>query len=165
MVPNENSRETRLFRRIPPAAAIAALAGFAAPATALAAEVHEYAAGEVALPFAYAAVASSAPRPAGLDFADMDGYPDNCQVFVRMEGELWEFKRQSNDSPAMPNSPARLKGPDIDHLARQEDAIVPPGYQMAWFLGGMWYDDVERKLYAPMQIEGLGTNRDAPVAP
>ncbi len=165
MIPNKAPRKIRPFQRLPLAAAIAALACIGAPAEALSAEAYEYAAGEVALPFAYTAAVSSAPRPPGLEFADMGGSPDNCQVFVRMDGELWEFKRQPNNSPEVPNAPARLKGPDIDHLTRQEDAVVPPGYQMAWFLGGMWYDDAEHKLYAPMHIEALGTNRDGPVAP
>jgi hypothetical protein len=162
--PDDNPRMIDPFRRISLIAATAALICCCGPAMAIAAEGYEYAAGEVTLPFAYSATVSSAPRPAGLDFAAMGGYPDNCQVFVRMDGELWEFKRQPDRAP-LPNSPARLKGPDIDHMVQQEDAITPPGYQMSWFLGGMWYDQSERKLYAPMHIEALGTNRDGPVAP
>ena len=33
---------------------------------------------------------------------------------------------------------------------------------MGWFLGGMWYDESERKLYAPMHVEQEGSNRFHP---
>src|SRR5208282_3140320 len=160
---HDSPHTIHLFRRISLTVAMAALGCCSGPAMAIAAEGYEFAAGEVTLPFAYSAAVSSAPRPASLDFAEMGGYPDNCQVFVRMDGELWEFKRQT-DHPPLPNASARYKGTDIDHMVQQEDAITPPGYQMAWFLGGMWFDQSERKLYAPMHIEALGTNRDGPVA-
>ncbi len=164
MVSNKDARKSRPIKNHSLTAAVAALACCVGLTTAIAAEGYEYAAGEVTLPFGYSATVSSAPRPACLDFADMAGYPDNCQALVRMDGELWEFKR-SPDHPPMPNSPARYKGPDIDHMVRQEDAVTPPGYTMAWFLGGLWYDESERKLYAPMHIEALGINRARPVAP
>jgi hypothetical protein len=119
---------------------------------------YEYAAGEVVLPFSYSMTASPQPRPIGLDFSHQVG-PDNCQVFVRMEGELWEFRSQwiVNLGTA-----ARYKGPDIDHMARVEDGAYPDGMTSCWFLGGMWYNDAEKKLYAPMHIEHDGIRRSYP---
>ena len=49
---------------------------------------YEYAAGEVVLPFSYTVTRSPAPRPEGLDFSRQIN-PDNSQVFVRMDEELW----------------------------------------------------------------------------
>jgi hypothetical protein len=123
----------------------------------------EYAAGDVTIPLAYVARISPTPRPEALEFKEERGYPDNCQVFVRMEGELWEFKMRYTALPL--EMPARYKGPDIDHMVKQEgSAIMPKGY-LAWFLGGMWYDSAEKRLYAPMHVEALGVNRESPVAP
>ena len=118
----------------------------------------EYAAGEVALPFAYSVTRSPAPKPEGLDFANQWG-PDNCQVFIRMEGELWEFRSQWIINLA---ATARYKGPDIDHMVRVEDGTYPDGMTACWFLGGMWYDESEKKLYAPMHVEQDGPRRDYP---
>src|SRR5579862_8573370 len=52
---------------------------------------YEYIAGEVILPFKYSATVSPAPKPTGLNFSGQIN-PDNCQVFVRIEDELWEFR-------------------------------------------------------------------------
>ena len=125
----------------------------------------EYAAGEATLPFAYTATVSAAPRPGNLDFAEEHGSPDNCQLLVRIDGELWQFQMRYPKAYPVITPPARYKGPDIDHMTRQEDATWPAGYHLGWFLGGMWYDDAERKLYAPMHIEAEAVNRDGPVAP
>jgi hypothetical protein len=110
---------------------------------------YEYASGEVLLPFSYSVKPSPQAKPVGLDFSHQIN-PDNCQVFVRMEGELWEFRSQWIINLG---ASARYKGPDIDHMTRVEDAIHPDGMTSCWFLGGMWYDDAEHKLYAPMHIE------------
>ncbi len=119
---------------------------------------YEYAAGDVVLPFSYVATPSPEPRPAGLDFSHQLN-PDNCQVFVRMEDELWEFRSQWIINLG---TVARYKGPDIDHMVRAEDGTYPDGMTSCWFLGGMWYDDAERKLYAPMHIEHDGIRRTYP---
>ncbi len=164
MTTSHNSRALRSARNPILAVWIAVITCSTGPAIARAAKGYEFAAGEeVTVPFAYSAKPSSAPRPVGLDFTDEQGYPDNCEVFVRIDGELWEFKTRFLDLPW--GYPARYKGPDIDHLVRQEDAGLPAGYLGAWFLGGMWYDESEHKLYAPMHIESEGINRDGPVAP
>jgi hypothetical protein len=119
---------------------------------------HEYAAGEVTLPFAYSMTRSPAPKPDGLDFSHQYG-PDNCEVFIRMDGELWEFRSQWITNLG---TTARYKGPDIDHLVRVEDGSYPDGMTACWFLGGMWYDEENRKLYAPMHVEQDGPRRDYP---
>ena len=54
---------------------------------------YEYAAGDVVLPFSYSATRSPAPKPNNLDFSDQVS-PDNCEVFVRIDNELWEFRSQ-----------------------------------------------------------------------
>ncbi|OJV41379.1 MAG: hypothetical protein BGO25_16800 [Acidobacteriales bacterium 59-55] len=119
---------------------------------------YEYAAGEVTLPFSYSIARSSAPRPEGLDFSHQLN-PDNCQVFVRMGNELWEFRSQWIINLG---TVARFKGPDIDHMTRVEDGTYPDGMTACWFLGGMWYDESEQKLYAPMHVEQDGIRRTFP---
>lgn len=121
----------------------------------------EYAAGEVILPFSYSVSPSAAPRPEGLDFPHQPN-PDNCQVFVRMDDEIWEFRSQWIVGIG---STQRCKGPDIDHMSRVKDGGYPDGMTMCWFLGGMWFDESERKLYAPMHVEQDGIRRSHPVAP
>src|SRR5271170_4926571 len=79
---------------------------------------YEYAAGEVLLPFSYSVTPSPQPKPVCLDFSHQIN-PDNCQVFVRMEGELYEFRSQWIINLG---TTARYKGPDIDHMTRIEDA-------------------------------------------
>ena len=144
-------------------AVIAILACCAVSAYAASGGAYEFAAGDVTLPFSYTATVSPAPRPPTLDFTEAHGFPDNCQALVRIDGELWQFQNRFTVSLTTP--PARYSGPDIDHLTRREDASLPPGYHMAWFLGALWYDEAEHKLYAPMHIEAEGINRDGPVAP
>jgi len=130
---------------------------------------YEYAAGEVNLPFSYSITRSTAPQPAGLNFSNQPS-PDNCMVFVRVGDELWEFRSQwilSVLKPPVPgfDTSARYEGPDVDHLTRMENCPYPEGMTMCWFLGGMWYDESEAKLYAPMHVEQAGKNRENPVAP
>jgi len=120
----------------------------------------EYAAGEVTLPFSYSVSRSTAPKPEGLNFSRQPN-PDNCQVFVRIGDEIWEFRSQWIIGIG---TPARYKGPDIDHMTQVEDGKYPDGMTMCWFLGGMWYDESERKLYAPMHVEQDGPRRSDPVA-
>ncbi|MGA9798282.1 MAG: discoidin domain-containing protein [Terriglobales bacterium] len=119
---------------------------------------YEYAAGDVTLPFSYSATRSPAPKPDNLDFSHQVS-PDNCEVFIRIDGELWEFRSQWVVNLG---TTARYKGPDIDHMTRVEDGIYPDGMTSCWFLGGMWYDDSEKKLYAPMHIEHDGIRRSYP---
>jgi hypothetical protein len=119
---------------------------------------YEYAAGDVTLPFSYSATRSPAPKPDNLDFSHQVS-PDNCEVFIRIDGELWEFRSQWVVNLG---TTARYKGPDIDHMTRVEDGIYPEGMTSCWFLGGMWYDDSEKKLYAPMHIEHDGIRRSYP---
>ena len=119
---------------------------------------YEYAAGDVVLPFSYSATRSPAPKPDNLDFSHQVS-PDNCEVFIRIDDELWEFRSQWVVNLG---TTARYKGPDIDHMTRVEDGTYPDGMSSCWFLGGMWYDQSEKKLYAPMHIEPDGIRRSYP---
>ena len=121
-------------------------------------DAYEYAAGQVTLPFSYAAERSPAPKPDVLDFQHQVS-PDNCQVFVRIDDELWGFRSQWVINLG---TTARYKGSDIDHMTRVEDGTYPPGMTSCWFLGGMWYDKAAAKLYAPMHIEHDGPRRAYP---
>jgi hypothetical protein len=121
---------------------------------------YEYAAGSVTLPFSYETNHSPTPKPDGLNFQQQVG-PDNCQVFVRIDDELWEFRSQWIINLG---TVARYKGPDIDHLTRVEDGTYPDGMTSCWFLGGIWYDKSESKLYAPMHVEHDGPRRKLPFA-
>ncbi len=119
---------------------------------------YEYAAGDVVLPFSYSATRSPAPKPDNLDFSHQVS-PDNCEVFIRIDDELWEFRSQWVVNLG---TTARYKGPDVDHMTRVEDGTYPDGMTSCWFLGGMWYDESEKKLYAPMHIEHDGIRRSYP---
>ncbi len=110
------------------------------------------------LPFSYTVRKSSNAVASGLDFSHQYG-PDNCQVFVRIDDELWEFRTQWIIGIA---KSARYKGPDIDHMVRVEDGGYPEGMTACWFLGGMWYDSSAGKLYAPMHVEQDGHRRGYP---
>lgn len=118
----------------------------------------EYAAGDVTLPFSYTAKVSSASRPDCLNFNHWPN-PDCCHSFVQMDGELWMFKCAWIVDHGKPE---RYRGPDIDHMTRVEDGNYPPEVGLGWFLGGMWYDEKERKLYAPMHVEMEGSDRYRP---
>jgi hypothetical protein len=119
---------------------------------------YEYAAGDVVLPFSYSATRSPAPKPGNLDFSGQVS-PDNCEVFIRIDDELWEFRSQWVVNLG---TTARYKGPDVDRMTRVEDGTYPDGMTSCWFLGGMWYDESEKKLYAPMHIEHDGIRRSYP---
>lgn len=120
--------------------------------------VIEYAAGDVTLPFSYAVEVSDRPRPKPLDFPGQPN-PDCCHAFVRMDGELWMFRI---DFIADKGRIGRFKGPDIDTMTRMEDGAYPPEVGLGWLLGGLWYDQAERKLYAPVHIEQEGSYRFHP---
>ncbi len=161
----ENELSRRDFLRKTGQLGIAAMAlPAAAHSAAFAAETrhmeggYEYAAGEVVLPFSYSATRSPSPKPDNLDFSHQVS-PDNCEVFIRIDDELWEFRSQWVVNLG---TTARYKGPDIDHMTRVEDGIYPDGMSACWFLGGMWYDESEKKLYAPMHIEVDGIRRFYP---
>ncbi len=47
-------------------------------------------------------------------------------------------------------------------MTRVEDGTYPDGMTFCWFLGGMWYDESEEKLYAPMHIEHDGIRLSYP---
>ena len=118
----------------------------------------EYAAGDVTLPFRYEAEVSDRPRPKPLDFPGQPN-PDCCHAFVRIDGELWMFRI---DFIADKGRIGRFKGPDIDNMTQMEDGIYPPEVGLGWLLGGLWYDQSERKLYAPVHIEQEGNHRFHP---
>ena len=120
---------------------------------------YEYPAGSVVLPFSYTAESSAVPKPVGLDFVHQliritarcsSGSTMSCGSFSQWIINL--------------GTAARYHGPDIDHMTRVEDAVYPAGMTSCWFLGGMWYDNSERKLYAPMHIEHDGPRRAYPLA-
>lgn len=118
----------------------------------------EYAAGDVTLPFSYVAEVSDRPRPKPLDFPGQPN-PDCCHAFVRIDGELWMFRI---DFIADKGRIGRFKGPNIDDMTRMEDGTYPPEVGLGWLLGGLWYDQAERKLYAPVHIEQEGNYRFHP---
>lgn len=118
----------------------------------------EYAAGDVTLPFSYVAELSDRPRPKPLDFPGQPN-PDCCHAFVRIDGELWMFRI---DFIADKGRIGRFKGPNIDNMTRMEDGTYPPEVGLGWLLGGLWYDQAERKLYAPVHIEQEGNYRFHP---
>jgi hypothetical protein len=165
-----NARETELSRRdfllrtgqlgiaalaLP---AVAHSVAFAAETPRSGESGYEYGAGDVVLPFSYSATRSPAPKPENLDFSHQVS-PDNCEVFIRIDDELWQFRSQWVVNLG---TTARYKGPDVDRMTRVEDGTYPDGMTSCWFLGGMWYDESEKKLYAPMHIEHDGIRRSYP---
>jgi hypothetical protein len=118
----------------------------------------EYAAGDVTLPFSYKAEVSTRPRPEPLNFPGQHN-PDCCHAFVKIDGELWMFRI---DFIADKGRIGRFKGPNIDTMTQMEDGTYPPEVGLGWLLGGLWYDQAERKLYAPVHIEQEGNYRFHP---
>jgi hypothetical protein len=118
----------------------------------------EYAAGDVTLPFRYEVESSDRLRPKPLDFPGQPN-PDCCHAFVRIDGELWMFRI---DFIADKGRIGRFKGPNIDTMTKQEDGTYPPEVGLGWLLGGLWYDQAGRKLYAPVHIEQEGNYRFHP---
>jgi len=118
----------------------------------------EYAAGDVTLPFSYQAKASDRSRPEPLNFPGQPN-PDCCHAFVKIDGELWMFRI---DFIADKGRIGRFKGPNIDAMTQMEDGTYPPEVGLGWLLGGLWYDQIQRKLYAPVHIEQEGNYRFHP---
>jgi hypothetical protein len=74
-----------------------------------------------------------------------------CPVVI--DGEYWIMYR-TGDTPAV----YRWKGTNIEDGKRQPDgaAPMPGGVKRPYMLGGMWYDESEKRLYAPMHCEYYG---------
>lgn len=70
-----------------------------------------------------------------------------CPVMI--DGEYWVIYK-NGDGPNV----YRWKGANIEDAKRQPDGKAPfPQIKRPYFLGGMWYDESEKKLYAPMHCE------------
>jgi hypothetical protein len=108
----------------------------------------EYAAGDVKLPFDYEAALSDAPQPHNLTWDKEDFVPDNPQAFVNIDGELWQYRMNFF---TYESKVTRYKGPDIDHMEFVDD--IETGFNFTWFMSGFWYDESEKKLYAPVHME------------
>jgi len=72
-----------------------------------------------------------------------------CPVLI--DGEFWVIHRCANWSVY------RFKGTNIENMTLQPDGHVGPfPVSRPYMLGGMWYDDAEKKLYAPLHCELTG---------
>lgn len=67
---------------------------------------------------------------------------------VVMDGEYWVMYMTGDGPPVY-----RWKGTNIENGKRQPDGSAPFPAKRPYMLGGMWYDNIERKLYAPMHCE------------
>jgi hypothetical protein len=80
-----------------------------------------------------------------------DKYMDYPFAAVAIDGDYWIFFRNQT-SPRV----FRYKGTNIENAQRQPDGDVSqPAMKGAYILGGMWYDETEKKLYAPLHHEKL----------
>jgi hypothetical protein len=75
---------------------------------------------------------------------DMD-FP-YCPVMI--DGEYWVIYKNGYHEPVY-----RYKGTNIENAVRQPDGSITTPLRAAYFLGGMWYDPTEKKLYAPIHDE------------
>ena len=73
--------------------------------------------------------------------------------FVSIDGEVWTIFNVGNQYGTTVKV-ARYRGPDFEHTVRQPDGTIEvEGGVSTHFCGGLWYDHVERKLYAPIHCE------------
>ena len=78
---------------------------------------------------------------------DMDFPP--CPIAI--DGEYWIIFRNRTDPRVF-----RYKGTNIEDAKRQPDGdATQPAMNGAYILGGMWYDETDKKLYAPLHHENL----------
>lgn len=70
---------------------------------------------------------------------------------IAIDGEYWIIFRNRVDPRVF-----RYKGTNIEDAKRQPDGdAAQPDMNGAYILGGMWYDETEKKLYAPLHHEHL----------
>lgn len=70
-----------------------------------------------------------------------------CPVLI--DGEIWVIYMLGEE-----NTPVyRWKGTNLENGKRQPDGHASFPVKRPYMLGGMWYDDVEKKLYAPLHCE------------
>ena len=69
---------------------------------------------------------------------------------LKIEGEYWIIYKNGYNGPVL-----RYKGTNIENAVKQKDGTVnfPAFLRAPYLLGGMWYDTIEKKLYAPMHCE------------
>jgi hypothetical protein len=73
--------------------------------------------------------------------------------FVAIDGEVWTIFNVGSQYGTTVRV-ARYRGGDFEHTVRQPDgAIVVEKGVSTHFCGGMWYDHLTRKLYAPIHCE------------
>jgi hypothetical protein len=114
------------------------------------------------LPFGISVTPLKKPNPV----PDYMGGPwsfDYPPCVVSMDGELWVIHGPAG------NRIHRFKGTTIENAVEQPDGSHPPfPVNRPYMLGGMWYDEAEKKLYAPMHCETPGyptTDNPAPSSP
>jgi hypothetical protein len=74
--------------------------------------------------------------------------------FAKIEGEVWTIFNVGNQYGTTVKI-GRFQGPDFEHAVREPDGViqVPDKGVSTHFLGGIWYDAAEKKLYAPIHCE------------
>ncbi len=78
---------------------------------------------------------------------DMD-FP-YCPVMI--DGEYWIIYKNGYNRPVF-----RFKGTNIENAARQSDGTASFALRAPYILGGVWYDEARKRLYAPMHCEQEG---------
>lgn len=74
-----------------------------------------------------------------------------CRVVI--DGEFWVIYK-NGDGPEV----LRYKGTDFENTKKQQSGYTHLPIDRPYMLGGMWYDSITKKLYAPLHCElpGLG---------
>ncbi|MGA2618662.1 MAG: hypothetical protein ABSF26_13695 [Thermoguttaceae bacterium] len=78
---------------------------------------------------------------------DMD-FP-YCPVMI--DGEYWIIYKNGYNRPVF-----RFKGTNIENATRQADGSASFPLRAPYILGGVWYDEAQKRLYAPMHCEQEG---------
>ncbi len=78
---------------------------------------------------------------------DMD-FP-YCPVMI--DGEYWVIYKNGYNKPVF-----RFKGTNIENATRQPDGTANFPLRAPYILGGVWYDEAQKRLYAPMHCEQEG---------
>jgi len=76
-----------------------------------------------------------------------------CPVMI--DGEYWIMFKNGYTGSEGGDAVYRYKGTNIENAVRQPDGVgsMPQGM---YILGGLWYNQQEKKLYAPLHVENHG---------
>lgn len=80
-----------------------------------------------------------------------DEWMDFPVAAARIGTEFWVMLKNGETKPAY-----RFMGTNFENTQRQPDGVISTPVSRPYILGGMWYDSINHKLYAPLHCETRG---------